>query len=196
MQARDSVLWQEDKWFLWGWNGAPLFSPGEVGIMPRGWSTACYRGFRCTYRLHDNSLQLQELEVAVDEIPPPLLNGRAPTKYADGDYGPCGDSRYRDVQLPIDFTGGFLLCHQRAERPSSIGPELAWRFEDVRELIFERGKLLKHHDRSAAIAKIRDEVAATNGVIALPEPVAEEDATFARYHLIEAEINACCRFDY
>jgi len=85
------------------------------------------------------------------------------------------------VGLPIPFSGGLLVCRERVKELSTgIGPELAWRFKRIRELIFEKSKLTHSYDHSDAIAKIRDEITADNGDIPVSVGEGESDA-YARY---------------
>jgi hypothetical protein len=206
-QVRDEMHYEGDLWAVWGINGESFFAPAEFGLDVDGeqfFSTACWRGYYGTYGIHEGFLQLLNLEVNLDEKTAPALNGRLPTKNPRYDCI-CGDVAYLDVGLSIPFSGGLLLCRQWiTQQPSSIGPELAWRFEQIRELIFDSGGLVQSYNHSEAVARIREEVKANNVEITAPTSRDRESEAYAqykseihdRYRSIEAKINACFEFDY
>jgi hypothetical protein len=191
---------EDEVWWLWGVNGEGFFEPSEHGLNVSGWSsTACYRGFQSTYQIHLDYLRLHWLEINLDKSTALPINGRSPRKRSEKDFPAWGNWIYPEVELPILFSGGLLLCRERVKKPPcGTGPELAWAVEHAQELVFENGRLMESHNRSRAMAEIREEVAANNGEIIITVPVDDghQAVAYARYKSIEAKINSCFRFDY
>ena len=45
--------------------GNGLFVPGAFGLTPVWMSTACYRGYQCTYEVADAMLMIRELQIQI-----------------------------------------------------------------------------------------------------------------------------------
>lgn len=203
-QKRDRVIFEDDSWVLEAWDSLghsidSVFCPSDFGLRIKGvTSTACYRGYCCTYQIHNDFLQLSELEINLGTTTAPLLNGRQPIRKSPEDFYVCGNTNYSDVQLPIPFTGGLILCRQPISKlPTHIGPELIWRYESIRELILENGHLVETYDHSAALTQIREEIRQNNGEIVVSEAINhQDDAVLAQFLTLEAKINDCFKLDY
>ena len=197
-QIRDSLLLNNAEWHLEECIGKGWFTPEDFGIDVAGASsTACYRGYCCAFNVIDNVLSLTKLQIHLDESNLLPLNGVLPVKakhFFDANF----PNSYQNIQLPILFTGGFIIGQNGfKELPSSIGPELAWQYENVRELIFDQGKLIEEHDCSNAIERIRQEIAATGGKVPLENPSGNTRSdVYRQYDALKARINSCFKLDY
>ncbi len=77
---------------------------------------------------------------------------------AERDQWSC--HRYRGLAKRVPFTGGVLLADGfLSELYVHLGYQPAWKYREVHELLFEDGRLLHAHDRSAAMAELRAKLA-------------------------------------
>ncbi len=197
-QIRDTLLLNDEEWHLEECSGNGWFTPENFGVDVVGASsTACYRGYCCTFSVIDNILLLTKLQISLDERNLLPLNGITPVKakqffHAEFPYS------YQDAQLPILFTGGLVAGQGWLKNlPSTVGPDLAWRYEKVRELIFDQGKLIEDHDYSTAMERIREEVATTGGEIPLENSSGNTRTDlYKQYDILKARINSCFKLDY
>jgi hypothetical protein len=147
-QVPDRVVWDGCEFALAGFDGGPLFEPASYGLEVRAISSACWRGYHCRYDVSGGELVLTSLAIGTDS-PPDSLFGAAPEKK-------FGEVRYEPVSVLVPFTGGLLLGDGFVrELYVHMGFHPAWKYTDVHELILESGRLVAHHDRSAAMAEIR-----------------------------------------
>lgn len=65
-QISDTIIYTNKLFSIAGVNGAGLFNPADYGIEPVITSTACYRGFCCTYTVVDKFLQLNKVDLGLD----------------------------------------------------------------------------------------------------------------------------------
>jgi hypothetical protein len=84
----------------------------------------------------------------------PLIHGKSPTSPREG--GTLFDTVYRNVKLPLNYSGGLLIARGFIEELYvHLGFHPAWKYEQVRELVFTEGRLSEKFDRSASMAEIR-----------------------------------------
>jgi hypothetical protein len=178
-QISDVVVYRGKPHRIAGINGSGLFDPTEQGVRPVMISTACWRGYHCTYEVADRSLLLTELNVGLGEEDRalaergegPKLFGRIPRRYTVRGYSEdlgtgevqtsweSPDFRYDGLREAVPFTGGLLLADDFIdELYVHMGFHPAWKFREVHELLFERGQVVKEADRSAEMAEFRDMV--------------------------------------
>lgn len=159
----DSVRWGGRTWALAGYDGGGLFEPQSLGINPVMLHTAAWRGFICTYGVHDERLRLERLEIGFDHETqqralagePPLIDGVAPRQQGGGHAW-----LYDDVALPVPFTGTLQLGDRFIrELYVHMGFAPAWKFEEVHELRFEAGRLVSSTDRSGEMRAQRERAA-------------------------------------
>src|SRR5262245_49494675 len=147
-QISDKLRYGHKEFSLVGVRGSGLFSPKEHGMEPHGSSSACWRGYVCRYGVTRDTLLLKALYInlrrtfglvkpkgkVMDEASPPLLNGVSRTRPDSDDF----DSHYRNVNLPIPFTGGLLIARDFVrELYVHMGFHPAWKYREVHELLFE-----------------------------------------------------------
>jgi hypothetical protein len=154
-QASDIVLFRKQQYSLAGVDGTGLFDPAALGLKPVGWSTACWRGYVCTYSVKEDRLLLTTLQISFAKTePPPTLFGQNPDSKARL-HGFC----YSSLAHPIPFTGGLLLGRDFVrELYVHMGFHPAWKFREVHELIFENGLLREAGDRSQAAEEFRKRI--------------------------------------
>ena len=66
-QISDTFRYREKPHSLAGVNGTGLFEPAQQGVKAFGWSTACWRGFHCSYEVADGALFLTQVNLGLDE---------------------------------------------------------------------------------------------------------------------------------
>jgi hypothetical protein len=160
-QAPDVVRYAGRDYELAGVRGTGLFDPRDHGVEFVATTTANWRGHVPVYVVRDERLVLDALrDVGLPDVDPgeplgedlPRINGVAPVW---GEWS----LEYRDLDLPLAFTGGLLLASGfLAELYVHMGFAPAWKFEVVHELVFEDGRLVRAHDRSAQVARVREEI--------------------------------------
>ncbi|NUU20196.1 MAG: hypothetical protein HOV68_01585 [Streptomycetaceae bacterium] len=160
-QIPDFVHHRGTQYALTAVAGSGLFDPADHGLRTRPPSTGCWRGFLCDYTVTDRHLRLTRLELTPAEPPDddgPVLFGVRPTVDGPDGHHP-GSRNYRDMAVPMAFTGRVLLGGEIAAGPYlHMGFRPAWLFEDVVELVFAEGRLTEEYDRSAELADVRRRV--------------------------------------
>jgi hypothetical protein len=124
--------------------------------------TACWRGYICHYGVRSGHLQLLHLTVGMESpFAPEAGAGPAPPVFGSEPATDEGAATYRPTNAVVPFTGGLLLGDGFIEELYvHMGFHPAWKFERVVELIFEDGRLVRSHDRSAQLAEIRHRIQA------------------------------------
>lgn len=172
-QIHDSVLINEKSYSIVGVNGDELFMPQSVGITPGSANTACWRGYVCQYKVENNSLLLDELQVAImkmegeekeskfiGQIGPPI-NGVEP-KSAEGKFLSSGNF-YENLNLQIPFSGTLLAADGFIrELYVHMGFHPAWKYETVLEIKCEHGKVITIENISKQMADLRSKAAGDN----------------------------------
>lgn len=158
-QAADSVLYDDRQFSMCAFKGDSLFVPLEYQLKPVGHSTACYRGFQCTYRIDKKQLTLHNLTLSTmhDNYPP--LNGVEVTKLEG--HRACGKHQYQGVNLLVEFSGSMLLGDGfLREWYVHMGFQKPYTYETVLEFVFKDGKLQSMADYSEEMAEIREKIKA------------------------------------
>lgn len=176
-QISDTVLYHKKSCAIAGINGSGLFDPVQYGIKPVMISTACWRGYYCTYEVADTSLFLTQLNIGLSEADQSKaeqgdglkLFGKIPTRYIE--YGQLinlkknktvthwesSDFKIDGLRELIPFTGGLLLGDDFIrEMYVHMGFHPAYKFRTVYELVFDNGQLVEEHDRSSQMAQFRE----------------------------------------
>ncbi len=154
-QIPDRLCYACRQFLVIGTRGDGLFDPARFGLKVRMISTACHRGFHCSYAVDaEGRLLLQEAYRGLDESDAHSnlsLFGRTPERYAQhGRKLTAGgwvdhqwmshDHRLTELSEPIAFEGEML-----------IGTGY---LEGVRELIFKNGRLANELDGEAVVDRI------------------------------------------
>ncbi|WNG46798.1 hypothetical protein F0U60_23755 [Archangium minus] len=160
-QISDSVQYTNRTFSLRGVKGSGLFEPRQHGLNPQMVSTACYRGYICTYDVSNGGLFLEELllglepreELAARHGKGKPLFGRVPRYMGQ----PHGSVVYEQLHWPTLFSGGLLVATDFIQELSvHTGIHPAWRFKEVHELLFEEGRLVEAFDCSVAMTRVRE----------------------------------------
>lgn len=151
--------------------GEELFRPEAYGLHPISIHTACRRGYRCTYELRDSFLTLRELLVKDGlGVYPPIngvgIAGRGAASPLPSDFEsmpdprprlPSGPETYKDIDLPIPYTGKLLLAddfdfryyiHMGLQRPHGFRKLYTYSFQD--------GKLIEITDHCETASMLRE----------------------------------------
>lgn len=143
-QVSDSVCYQGEWYALAGVRprrGA-LFDPSQYDLRVRPITTACWRGYVCTYEVDDDRLELVSVDLGVSDPPTELFG--APVS-----QGSFGSARYEPIRVPQPFDGGLLIASEfLPDLYVHMGFHQAWKYRHVLELIFADGHLTEAHDRS------------------------------------------------
>lgn len=166
-QISDLLLHRGVEWTIIGIKGTGLFDPKEHGLVPVSMSSNCWRGFHCGYVIEEEQLRLGRVTLSVAaELKVALSQGRGPTlfgsrlRWTRSNREEEGDVLV-DPPAPIPFTGGLLLGDGFLPRLAvNMGFPAAWKFQSVRELLFENGLLLDDRDLSAPMEEKRTRLAA------------------------------------
>jgi hypothetical protein len=161
-QIPDKVLYKGQEYILAGLKGTRLFSPLDFGISSEmmGVMTACYRRYFCTYSCIDNELFLSELVLVHHqrddvEIELPAIEGVIP-KPVPPESDIIIFNCYQELKIPCSFSGGLILVRNPVELVSDYPSPIE--FEEVVEVLFEKGKMQQGLDHSATVARLRKQV--------------------------------------
>lgn len=182
-QIADTVTHLDTAFDLVGVNGSGLFNPEDHGIEARWVTSACWRGFHCTYSVTNQSLRLNQVFVGLDEddrsaaerSEGPILFDRIPSRYLihghrwseeDGDEytWKSDDYRYDGLNELVLFSGGLLLADGFVDDLYvHMGFHPAWKYTTVLELVFANGILQQEFDRSDRMAEVRQKINDSSG---------------------------------
>lgn len=162
-QINDRVFHCGRRYSLAGMNGEGLFDPSDYGLKPESCLSACWRGYHVDYEVRDSTLLLTSVTIGLS-LPDKLLASRGQLPFAPGvimGKPKFGLGTIEGLSSSVPYTGGLLIADNFIrELYVHMGFHPAWKFQDVRELIFEHGRLLEDHDRSSAMAALRERLAA------------------------------------
>ena len=169
-QVPDGILINSKPYAIASIEGGELFSPQSVGITPGPANTACWRGYICQYKIENEELLLNELQVAIMKVEGegsnrkfvqqigPEINGVQP-KSAEGKFLSSGNL-YENLNLPIPFSGTILAADGFIrELYVHMGFHPAWKYETVLEVKCENGKVIAIEDISKQMAALRKKAA-------------------------------------
>jgi hypothetical protein len=194
-QIPDTILIDEKGFSIVGVNGDELFTPQSVGITPVAVMSTCWRGYICEYKIIDNKLILNRLQLSfglddmseeerkfVHQKSPPI-NGVSPT----GTH-PAFSNIYEGLNLEIHFTGGILAGDGFIKQLYvHMGFHPAWKYQTVFELIFENGNVQEIRNVSAQVEQIRSR---------MTEQPFEPDILKSNEQEVESWIEKTFRLDY
>ena len=149
-QIPDRYRWQgQDYAFVAA--SAPLdFVPEENGFRPVMVSTACWRGYVCSYEIAEDTLFLRRLEIRCQEDDYPPFDGVLPVREGRG------RAVYENLRHRMDYTGSILLgADFLDDYYVHMGIQRAWAYQRVHELVFEHGRLVRTADHCQAVEAIR-----------------------------------------
>jgi hypothetical protein len=162
-QVPDNCEFRGKVYAITAWIGVGYFDPRAHGIDPslRVASTACFRGYQCSFVIVNAGLQLHELTIALDlqermRVLRRQIPGFERGEFVNGLFEPGPIS---GLALPVRFTGSMVLANGiipgYVDYRGTLPP--AFHHSDVLELVFEAGQVEKVHDRSNAMATLREQ---------------------------------------
>ena len=149
-------------WLARSSNRDELFNPTDYGINPSPVSTACNRGFDCSYIISDRRLFVMDVNIT------PNMSDRLKFRHQRIDAILCDKSphisepnsyiwQYRELFHPIIYTGGLLVCNEMNHELNIMpGFSSIYLCGKVYEAIFDLGNLIQIIDHSTKIAEIRN----------------------------------------
>lgn len=155
-------------------SSAILFDPKNFGLEPHASSTACWRGYWCEYAIDNDELLLKNLYLFNEDDRYPPFNGVEVSPPEFKEYECNGGKKvtteahfghrvYRDVNMPIPYTGKILLGDGfLQEYYIHMGFQRGWAYKQLIELIFEGGLLLGCNDLSHIAQAQRDAMKQSN----------------------------------
>lgn len=150
-QTTDTVLYRGEDYDLIGLIAAEPITPQGFGMTPAMISTACYRGYFCTYAIEDDRLFLVEMTLRERDGRYLPIGGIQPV--ADAREATCS---YKDLRIPVDYTGSLRLASGFVrECYIHMGYQKASAFETVLDFSLDAGRIVRVHDRSAEAARKR-----------------------------------------
>src|SRR5262245_43350429 len=145
------------------WKGTGYFDPRTHGLDPslRRVSTACWRGYQCNFVITNAGLELQKLTIALDLQERMRVRRRQIPGFERGELtnGLFEPGPISGLALPVPFTGSMVLANGIIPEYVDYRGALprAFYHSDVLELMFEAGQVEKVHDRSDAMATLREQ---------------------------------------
>lgn len=147
------------------------FDPKNYALEPHTRSTACYRGYWCTYAIEDEILHLEELYIFNRDGNYPTLNGvdiseeeytealviRNRVKRTELIPKYAGHRVYKNINLPVSYTGKMLLGKDFIrDYYIHLGFQRYWAYKHLIELVFEDGILVETNDYSDVAKQQRE----------------------------------------
>lgn len=136
-QAYDSLQLDGVDYYILEESPGELFWPGRYGLHPATLNTGCQRGFVCRYAVRNGKLEVDRARIWAAGPYPRI--GNAP---------PAVKGVYRDMQLPMQFTGSMRVG---SDRHNSGGLSSAFDHHNVIDVEFIDGVLVDQIDRSAEV---------------------------------------------
>lgn len=164
-QFGDIYRYQDKNYSMVSTSNDIPFKPQKYGLRPHSACTACWRGYWCEYEIVDDKLVLKALYINNNHDKYPPLNGVevSPQEFEEAMcYLPGKDSYeirstpahfghrvYRDVDLPVPYTGDVLLGRGfLKEFYIHRGFQMSWAFKELIKLVFIDGELQECKDLS------------------------------------------------
>lgn len=150
MKQDDSMVMGDDLYHILK-RESDLFRPEYFGISPT-WSDD--PNFFCNglYELKEFQLYLKNIMVSSDRSYP-VINGIKPEPYlSETDRETV---QYLNVNEPLNFTGAIIIANQFVKNYCKNDAPACFSYKQVKELIFQEGKLVTTIDHSKAMLRIR-----------------------------------------
>jgi hypothetical protein len=163
VQISNSITYQAQTFGIYRTSGPRLFEPKDYGLNPKCTSTAGYLGWMAEFVIADRLL-LRDLLVFHNAGLPiknrspngPAIQGVLPIS-PDSQLWEEFNCLYKNINIPIGFTGGLLIKGNVTEWVSSAKHRAFWMCRDVQELSFVDGKLESIADKSAIAQTVREQ---------------------------------------
>ena len=156
-QISDSVIFQGEKYSLAEFEGDSLFDPAIYGLKPSVLSTACWRGFVCTYKVFRKRLKLCKLSIELESEEYETLFKALGIDFNANTDKHTRESELSDLAVDIGFTGTMLIGRDfRNDLYIHMGFQSASSYKDVWSLDFDNGELKAADDISLEMEEYRE----------------------------------------
>ncbi len=144
--------------------GGGLFNPNDMGLKTALWSTACRRGYICSYSAENDVLRLVDLDMVLEigsgvQLAKPIsILGADPQEWYAYGRSHLIRAHYSCISNHVPYTGSMIVV--RDFIMGSGLPRLEcpiYGYGDVHELVFRDGRLDSSRDCSEIIAEVRRE---------------------------------------
>lgn len=139
------------------------FKPENYGITPEFFSTACWAGFWCEYRISEKGIVLENLFVNSKDDYYPIINGVSPVVGKEGSkkyFEYMGHHCYRGVNIKMPYTGKIVVGKDfMQEYYIHMGYQRAWSYKVLKEFVFKEGVLREVVDHSKVAEDLRKRIA-------------------------------------
>ncbi|MHA1242097.1 MAG: hypothetical protein ACTSQU_15155 [Promethearchaeota archaeon] len=153
-QIPDKLIYNKSSYSIVGLKGEGLPSPLDFSLEPVSPHTANWRGFIMTYKITENCLCVQEMNISVKDLKkkPPLIDGVNPETKKEGVI----HLLYKNLKLKTQFTGKLLIAKDFIDSMYvHMGFQSPISFKSVIELKFSDGTLIKVTNFSEIMKKYR-----------------------------------------
>ncbi len=164
-QISDGLIYKSQIFCIVGVDGVGLFEPTQHGFSPQSVTTACWRGYCCTYNVIEETLYLKELIITLS-LKQKLIVKHGRAKDFLGVF-PClrdtpvghPSTIYDELNHLVEFTGSLLVAKNFIKSLYvHLGFQPAYKYEEVHQLIFKSGYLIQSINRSEEMAEIRQKI--------------------------------------
>lgn len=156
IQMLHAILYEADEYLLLYSEPGHVFHPKQFGITTEKLSSACLRGFDCTFEIKDGGLFLASLEVRAKDGLYPLINDTPPAFPGGVVEGHSWSAIYTDIgRLSYSGTLRFGRDQDRTYHVSMLFGYSVWMFCRVHEVVIVDGHVRSVTDISAEMAKVR-----------------------------------------
>ena len=125
----------------------------------------CERGYIHTYTVYNRALYLANLQLWIPSAPKSqseykVIRGIKPEPI---NSGRCVSLIYRNINVPLRFTGGILIG--RGFSSTKVFTSRDYKYQSVYELIFRWGKLIRAINHSEHVRRRRERLIERNAMI-------------------------------
>jgi hypothetical protein len=164
-QMMDTVVYLDKPFFLVGREAGEMFDPRQHGLKTRMISTGCWLGYYCAYEVSEGQLYLCDVHVGLEaEDQEAVQRGAGPRLFG---VSPAFDEQaYCHVfhlHEKYPFSGTLILganLDYASYTPMlGLGPAIH-NYQEVHDLVFEQGVLVRSEDTSELQAQVRAQMKA------------------------------------
>ena len=157
-QIPNTIIISEERFSIAGFTHDGLIDPSDFGIEPKSSSSACWRGFKSTYKIDkDSNFILDELIVNTNPADKPIeINGILPKTPTNKFSRKAFNRAYEQINLQVNYTGFVLVgTNFIHELYVHMGIHKAWKYKTVFEIEIDQGKVKSIVDLSDKMEEVR-----------------------------------------
>ena len=160
-QVGDKFRYKKKEYGIVAISNPIRFKPQDYGITPQACCTACWNGYWCEYEISDEGIMLDNLYVNSKDDYYPEINGILPLSEDDSKqkFRYMSHHLYKGVNIKIPYTGKIVVGKDfLREYYIHMGYQRAWAYKQLKEFIFEEGKLIEVVDHSKVAKELRKQI--------------------------------------